>query len=53
MVRIARVVAPGFPHHIAQRGSRRQEAFFSDEDYQAYRDLMSEWCSLCNVEVWA
>jgi len=40
MVRIARVVAPGFPHHITQRGNRRQETFFSDEDYQAYRELM-------------
>ena len=53
MARIARVVAPGFPHHITQRGNRRQETFFSDEDYQAYINLMSEWCSLCNVEVWA
>ena len=53
MARIARVVAPGFPHHITQRGNRRQETFFSDEDCQAYINLMSEWCSLCNVEVWA
>jgi len=53
MARIARVVAPGFPHHITQRGNRRQETFFNDEDYQAYIDLMSEWCFLCNVEVWA
>jgi len=51
MARIARVVAPGFPHHITQRGNRRQETFFNDEDYQAYIDLMSEWCFLCNVEV--
>ena len=53
MVRIARVVAPGFPHHITQRGNRRQETFFNDEDYQAYRELLSEWSSLCNGEVWA
>jgi putative transposase len=53
MARIARVVAPGFPHHITQRGNRRQETFFNDVDYQAYIDLMSEWCCLLNVEVWA
>jgi putative transposase len=53
MVRIARVVAPGFPHHITQRGNRRQETFFNDTEYQAYRDLMSEWCCLLNGEVWA
>ena len=53
MARIARVVAPGFPHHITQRGNRRQETFFNDEDYQAYIDLLSEWCSRYGVEVWA
>jgi putative transposase len=53
MVRIARVVAPGFPHHITQRGNRRQETFFNDADYQAYIELMSEWCCCLNVEVWA
>ncbi len=53
MARIARVVAPGFPHHITQRGNRRQQTFFYDDDYQAYLDLMSEWCSRCGVEVWA
>jgi len=53
MARIARVVAPSYPHHITQRGNRRQETFFNDKDYQAYIDLMSEWCSRCNVEVWA
>jgi hypothetical protein len=44
MARIARVVAPGLPHHITQRGNRRQETFFCAEDYQAYIDLMREWC---------
>lgn len=53
MARIARVVAPGFPHHITQRGNRRQKTFFNDEDYQVYRDLISEWCSRYGVEVWA
>ena len=28
MARIARVVAPGRPHHITQRGNRRQATFF-------------------------
>jgi putative transposase len=36
MARIARVVAPGLPHHITQRGNRRQQIFFVDEDYLAY-----------------
>ena len=53
MVRLARVVAPGIPHHITQRGNRRQETFFCAEDYQAYLALMEEWCRSCTVEVWA
>ena len=32
MARIARVVVPGIPHHIIQRGNRRQKVFFSDSD---------------------
>jgi len=40
MARIARVVAPGLPHHIIQRGNRRQETFFCAEDYQAYMGLL-------------
>lgn len=53
MARIARVVAPGYPHHITQRGNRRQQTFFCDEDYTAYLDLMAEWCRRCGVEIWA
>lgn len=52
MPRIARVVAPGFPHHVTQRGNRRQRTFFCDQDYQAYLALMGDWCSRCGVQVW-
>lgn len=53
MTRIARVVVPGCPHHITQRGNRRLETFFCDEDYRAYLFLMAEWCFRRDVEVWA
>jgi len=53
MARIARVVAPGYPHHVTQRGNRRQQTFFNDEDYKSYLDLMSEWCGKYQVEIWA
>ena len=53
MARIARAVAPGIPHHVTQRGNRRQQTFFSDEDYQSYLELMSEWCMKFQVETWA
>lgn len=53
MARIARVIAPGIPHHVTQRGNHRQQTFFCDEDYQAYIELMAEWCLKCGVEIWA
>ena len=53
MARLARVVAPGVPHHVTQRGNRRQETFFSDDDYRAYMSLMKEWCARLGVEVWS
>jgi REP-associated tyrosine transposase len=50
MARMARAVAPGIPHHVTQRGNRRQQTFFNNEDYQAYLELMSEWCTKFNVQ---
>ena len=53
MARMARVVVPGFPHHVTQRGNRRQRTFFRKDDYRAYLELMAEWCGECGVGVWA
>jgi len=46
-------VAPGFPHHITQRGNRRQQTFFKDQDFKAYLALMEEWCLNYKVDIWA
>ena len=53
MARIARVVVPCIPHHITQRGNRRQEVFFCQEDYNFYIELMKEWCRRSGVDIWA
>jgi len=53
MARIARVVAEHYPHHITQRGNRRQDTFFCDDDYRYYIRLMAEWCDKCGVTIWA
>jgi len=53
MARIARIVASGMPHHVTQRGNRRQRTFFSADDYGAYLDLMRQWCAAYGVEIWA
>ena len=49
---MARVVIPGMPHHVTQRGNRRQQTFFNDGDYAAYLELMADWCRQEGVEIW-
>ena len=52
MARLARVVVEGVAHHVTQRGNRRQQTFFSDADYAAYRTLLAEGCQAAGVQVW-
>ncbi len=42
MPRRARFVLPGTPHHVTQRGNRRQNVFFSDRDRSRYLELIRE-----------
>jgi putative transposase len=51
MARLARVVVPGYPHHVTQRGNRRQPTFLCDGDYELYIDLMAHWCAEWNVGI--
>ena len=53
MARIARVVVPGYPHHVTQRGCRRQQTFFTDSDFQHYLDLLQSARDSAAVAVWA
>ncbi len=53
MARLARIVVPGYPHHVTQRGNRRQPVFFTEDDYRTYIKLMGEWCAHYKVEIWA
>jgi len=53
MARIARVVVPDYPHHITQRGSRRQQTFFKSVDYQLYIDLLARFKNEFGIEIWA
>lgn len=53
MARLARVVIPGHPHHVTQRGNGRARTFFGEADYALYRDLLAEHCRAADVEVWA
>ena len=59
MARLSRIVLPDTPHHVTQRGNRRQKLFLERGDYALYRDLMAErlkahgiaclaWCLMPN-----
>ena len=53
MARIARIVVPGMPHHITQRGNRRMKTFLREEDYGVYLALMKTWCAHHRIDIWA
>ena len=39
MIHPVRVVVPGLPHHVTQRGNRRETVFFCVSDYQVRPNL--------------
>ena len=43
MPRRPRIIVPGIPLHIIQRGNNRQACFFADEDYLFYLDWLKEY----------
>ncbi|MGR8918813.1 MAG: transposase [Gammaproteobacteria bacterium] len=53
MARMARVVVPGIPHHVTQRGNRRQATFFDPDDYRNYIALLARTCRRAGTQVWA
>jgi putative transposase len=53
MARLARIVVPGYPHHVTQRGNRRTQTFFEESDYLLYRDMLAEAARKAGAEIWA
>ena len=53
MARIARVVVPGCPHHVTQRGNHHRDVFFCDADRQLYLQLLRENCRKYGMRVLA
>ncbi|MBN1568194.1 MAG: transposase [Acidobacteria bacterium] len=50
MARIARIVLPGCPHHVTQRGNRRQAVFYDDMDRRFYLRLLGRNSNLFAVQ---
>jgi len=53
MARIARTVVPGLPHHIVQRGNRRQRVFFKEKDYKDYLGLLKIYSKRFDLDILA
>jgi putative transposase len=53
MARLSRITVPDTPHHVTQRGNRRQALFTERGDYALYRDLLAERCKANGVSCWA
>lgn len=53
MARLPRLTAPGYPHHIIQRGNNRQPIFAADEDYRRLLQLLEEHARAAGVAVHA
>jgi putative transposase len=51
MPRVARIVLPGWPHHLTQRGNNQQDVFFVDDDRRAYLAFLKERCSEAGVAI--
>ena len=53
MPRLARIVFAGIPHHVTQRGNRREDVFFKDEDRCFYLKLLKLYCEKNDVDILA
>ena len=53
MPRAARVVVPGMPHHVTQRGNRGCDVFLDDADRRAYLSFMKDYADRYGVKVLA
>ena len=53
MPRLARTVCARVPHHVTQRGNRREAVFFADDDYRAYLAWLKDYAEKHEVEILA
>ena len=53
MARLARMVIPGVPHHVTQRGNRGERVFLEAGDEAVYLDLLAPQLMRYGVECWS
>ena len=53
MTRMARVEAIGYPHHVIQRGNRKQNVFITETDKEKYLKILDLQSRLFGLKIWA
>lgn len=53
MARLPRIILPGFPHHLTQRGNRKAQVFFDDEDFECFLHLLRKYSRRHELELWS
>ncbi len=51
MPRAARIILPGIPHHITQRGNNRQRIFIDEWDSTKYLNLIKKYSDLYGLRI--
>src|SRR5262249_30325668 len=52
-MKLRRCVVPQWPHHVRQRGVRKEPLFYDDSDHLVYLRLLREACTEKKVRIWA
>lgn len=53
MARLPRLVVPGQPHHVIQRGNDRQPIFHDEQDYSAFLKWLREAAKIFKIAIHA
>ncbi|MBA3037703.1 MAG: transposase [Desulfobacterium sp.] len=53
ILHMKRIIVPGLPHHVIQRGLEGRKIFLNENDYAVYFEIIVECCRRHGVEIWA
>ncbi|MEW6618457.1 MAG: transposase [bacterium] len=53
MPRVARIMIENIPYHVPQRGNRREDIFFGDEDRKKYLEWLKVYSERYGLKIWA
>ena len=53
MPRRPRVVLPGFPHHVTQRGNGGTTTFRAHRDFTLFLSMLEKYCTQYAIQIWS